>query len=186
VDYLERSFEREDVAITYAYCSYKEQEDQTVVNLIASLLQQLVRRKRVISDEIVSLYHHHLDKRTRPTLAEWSKLLQSEVRHLSKVFVIIDAFDEHLESNDTRYSFLAEIRKLQSSIHLLVTSRHIASIKREFEEAARVEIRASDIDIRRYLENRIKREHGLVRHVKVDSALQEAIINTIVKKAKGM
>ena len=42
VDYLERSFEQEDVAIAYIYCSYKEQEDQTDVNLIASLLQQLV------------------------------------------------------------------------------------------------------------------------------------------------
>ncbi|KAI9774757.1 MAG: hypothetical protein M1839_001624 [Geoglossum umbratile] len=186
VDYLERSFEREDVAVAYTYCNYKEQENQTVTNLIASLLQQLVRRKRVISDEIVSLYDHHLDRRTRPTLAEWSKLLQSEVRHLSKVFAIIDAFDEHLESNNTKYSFLTEIRKLQPTVHLLVTSRHIASIEREFEKAARVEIRASDIDIRRYLEDRIKQEHGLVRHVKTDSALQEAIINTIVEKAKGM
>ena len=43
VEYLERSFEKNNVAIAYIYCSYKEQEDQTTVNLIASLLQQLVQ-----------------------------------------------------------------------------------------------------------------------------------------------
>jgi hypothetical protein len=133
----------------------------------------------------MSLYHHHVKKRTRPTLSEWSKLLQSEVRRLSKVFIIIDALDECPESNGTRDSFLIEIRKLQPSIHLLVTSRHIPTIS-DFENAARVDVRASDKDVRRYLKDRIERERRLVRHVKADPTLQETIINTIVEKAKGM
>ena len=184
MDYLERSFELENVAIAYIYCSYKEQENQTAVNLIASILQQLVQRKSTVSSEIVSLYGHQIKKGTRPTLDECSKLLQSDVRGLSEVFIIVDALDECPES--TRDSFLAEIRKLQSNIHLLVTSRHISTIEREFKRAAHVEIRASDEDIRRYLEGRIEREGRLVRHVEADPALQETIINTIVEKAEGM
>ena len=113
-------------------------------------------------------------------------MLQLQVYGLSKVFILIDALDECPDNNSTRMCFLAEIRKLSSSINLLATSRHSSTIEREFERAARLEICASDEDVRRYLEGRIKIEHQLVRLVKAYSDLQENIIRTIVKKAKGM
>jgi hypothetical protein len=49
-----------------------------------------------------------------------------------------------------------------------------------------MEISASNEDIRKYLEGWILRESRLVRHIGADSTLKEAIISTIVKKAKGM
>jgi hypothetical protein len=134
----------------------------------------------------VSLYRYHSKKQTRPTLNELSKLLQLEVRRISEVFIVIDALDECPESNGTRDSFVAEIRKLQPTTHLLITSRHISTIEREFEKAAQVEIRASDKDVRIYLEGRIESEGRLVRLVKADAALQATIANTIVENAKGM
>lgn len=185
VNHLEQHF-KDNAATAYIYCSYKEQKDQTAVNLIASLLQQLVQRDPVVSDDIISLYRLHTQKQTRPTLGELSKLLQLELRRLSKVFIVIDALDECPESNRNREIFLTEIRKLQPTIHLLITSRHISTIEREFENEVRVEIRASDRDIRRYLEGRIESEGRLVRLVKTDSALQATIANTIVENAKGM
>ena len=121
-------------------------------------MQQLVQGNPVISDDVVSLYHRHSKKQTRPTLDELSKLLQLEVRRISKVFIIVDALDECPESNRTRKSFLAEIRKLQPTVHLLITSRHIPAIEREFETAAKIEIRASDEDVRKRLESRIESE----------------------------
>ncbi|KAH0541245.1 hypothetical protein FGG08_004250 [Glutinoglossum americanum] len=186
VDFLERSFEQQDVAIGFIYCSYKEQDNQKAVNLIASLLQQLVQRTPTISEGIMSAYQGHTKKQTRPTIEEYSHLLQSEIRRFSKVFIAVDALDECPESNGTRDSFITQIRKLQPNINLFVTSRHISTIEREFEKAPRVEIRASDGDIKTYIQSRIKRERRLLRHVKADSGLQEAIVNTIVEKAKGM
>ncbi|KAH0543124.1 hypothetical protein FGG08_002550 [Glutinoglossum americanum] len=185
VDYLERSFGGGNIAVACIYCSYKEKEGQTVVNLIASLLRQLIQKNAFISNEISSLYHHHIEKQTRPTFDEWFKLLQSEAHHLSKVFIVIDALDECPESNGTRDGFLTEIQKLPN-IHLLVTSRHIPSIERVFGKAARMEVQASNGDVRRYLECRIMRDHRLVRRIEADPALQEAIINAIIEKAKGM
>jgi hypothetical protein len=134
----------------------------------------------------VSLYHRHSKKQTRPTLDELSKLLQSEVRRISKVFIIIDALDECPESNCTRESFLTEIRKLHPTIYLLITSRHILAVEREFEQAERVEIRASGVDVKKYLEYRIESEGRLVRLVRADPALQAVTVNTIVENAKGM
>ncbi len=186
MNYLEQSFEREDVAIAYIYFSYKEQDDQTTTNLLTSLLRQLVQGKSVISDGILSLYDHHVKRGTRPTLGECSKLLKSEIENYSKVFILVDAIDESNENSGVRDGFLAEIRKLQPSIYLLVTSRHISTIEREFENAACVEIRASDEDVRKYLEGRIERESRLKCHVKAHPALQEEIVQMIAKTAKGM
>jgi hypothetical protein len=88
---------------------------------------------------------------------EYSSLLQTEVRRFPKVFIVIDALDECPESNGTRASFLAEIRKLQPNIHLLVTSRHILTM-----------------------------ESRLARNVKQDPDLQEAIKDVITENTKGM
>ncbi len=132
------------------------------------------------------LYRRHSKKQTRPTLGELSKLLQSEVRHISKVFIVIDALDECPESNGTRESFLAEIRKLQPTIYLLITSRYILAIEHEFEQVERVEIRTSGEDVKKYLKYQIESEGRLVRLVKADPALQAVIVNTIVENAKGI
>jgi hypothetical protein len=186
VDYLRRSFEEENVGIAYIYCSYKEQEDQNAVNLVTSLLQQLIQRNPVIANEIASLYNNHIKKGTRPTLAEWSKLLESEIRRASKVFIVVDALDECSDINNTKENFLNVIQRLRPIIHLLVTSRQIPAIECEFEKAARVEIRASNEDITKYLESRIESGYRLMRHIKGDYALRQNIINTITEKTKGM
>jgi ankyrin repeat domain-containing protein 50 len=113
-------------------------------------------------------------------------LLQLEVHHPSKVFIVIDALDECPNSNGTRDALVAEIRKLPPIIHLLITSRHISTIEREFDKVARVEIRASDKDVRRYIESQIKGDRQLTRHIQKDPALQGTIVNTIIEKTKGM
>ena len=183
INYLEQTF-KENAAIAYIYCNYKEQ-NQTVINLIASLLQQLVQGQSVVSDDIIAAYKRHSHKQTRPSLAEYSELLQSEVRRFSKVFIVIDALDECSEGGGIR-GFLPEIRKLPSNMHLLVTSRYITDIEDEFEKVARLEIRASNEDVKSYVEARIEEQPQLVCHVRADPTLRSAIVDTIVQKAGGM
>lgn len=153
-------------------------------------MQQLVQRNSEISDEIKHVYNSHINRRTRPSIAEYSKLLQSEVRRLSKVFVIIDALDECQETDGTRKSLLSEIKKLrlEPNLHLLITARpHIdTTITYYFHDRVSLEIRASDEDIKNYLQDRIEEENKLKSHVNKDRNLQETIISTIVDKAKGM
>lgn len=187
VDYLKRSFQqRQDVAVTYIYCSYKEQEEQTCGSLVASLLQQLAQNRGTISNDVASLYRSHTRQQTRPTLQEYSKLLQSEICYFSTSFIVVDALDECSEINGTRSRFLAEIRKLPSNVRLLITSRYISAIESEFERTTCVEIRASDEDVARYIQGRIQREPRLARHIRADPGLQKTIIDNIVQRAKGM
>ncbi|KAI9830716.1 MAG: hypothetical protein M1819_005380 [Sarea resinae] len=186
VNHLQQHLEKDDIAIAYAYCSYKDRENQSAANLIASLLQQLVRKDAVLSDEIVSLYNRHLEKGTRPGLNDWSKLLRAEVGRFSMVFIAIDALDEIPESNGARDSFISEVESLQATVHLLFTSRHIQSIKHRFEEARRLEICAGDEDVKTYVDSRIDGERSLLCLVNSDPALRATIANIIVEKAQGM
>ena len=169
--------------MAYVYCTYTE-KDQSSINLVASLLQQLITRRRAISDNIIALYNHHYHKKTRPSLAEYSRSLQSEISYFSKVFIIVDALDECPEG--TRKHFLTEVRKLLPNVRLLVTSRHIPDIENEFKDAACMEIRASGEDIKSYLEARIEGQLPLARYVKKNHALRDNILNTVVEKASGM
>lgn len=134
----------------------------------------------------MELYRQHSKKQTRPTLDELSKLLQLEVFRFSKVFIVIDALDECPENRGTRDSFITEIRNLQPITHLLVTSRQISTIEREFQKAAQVEIHAKDEDIGRYIESRIQGDYQLIRYTQKDPGLQDTIRNTIIEKTKGM
>ena len=183
ISHLEQEFNQKDVAVAYVYCTYTE-KDQSAVNLVASLLQQLIKQQSAISDSIIALYNHHYNRKTRPSLAEYSRSLQSEIDYFSKVFIIVDALDECSEG--TRKHFLAEVQKLLPNIRLLVTSRHIRDIENEFKEAAWLEIRASGEDIKSYLEACIEGQFPLARYAKEKRTLRDDILNTVVEKANGM
>jgi hypothetical protein len=75
---------------------------------------------------------------------------------------------------------------LPPTANLLVTSRHVLSIEDKLNQSPRLEIRASDMDVRIYLEDRIQKESRLRRHVQADPNLRNSIIDTIVKKVQGM
>lgn len=98
----------DDIEIAYIYCNYKE-PNLTAVNLVANMLLQLLRENTEISPEIITLYDTHSKQHTRPSLAECSKLLKSEVRRLSKCFIVVDALDEC--PDDIRESLLLELKK---------------------------------------------------------------------------
>ena len=55
-----------------------------------------------------------------------------------------------------------------------------------FEGYPRLEIRASDSDVRRYISDRILHETRLARHIEADSTLKEMILDALVRKSDGM
>lgn len=183
INYVDGSLDSKEACLAYIYCIYKEKDEQTDVNLISSVLQQLIQSHGFISDQLSLLYNHHVKRQTRPSLVEWSDLLQSEVRRHSRTYIIVDALDECSEG--ARDIFLDEIRKLPNA-NLLVTSRPNLIIEHDFEGTASIEIRASEEDVRKYLECRISKERRLLRHVKEDPTLLDTIASTIVERAKGM
>jgi hypothetical protein len=181
VNHLQTLFKDNNVAIACIYCNYKEQTEQTASNLVASLLKQIMPDHFAISDNLKSLYNHHNDKCTSPTLDEFAKALKLEIGKYSKVFIVVDALDECREDDGTRTNLLRVLQSLAGMVNLMVTSRDLVSIAREFEETKRLNIRANNQDVQRYIEGRIARAPR--RHLKV---LQESIVRKMVENVRGM
>src|SRR6266480_225400 len=82
IDHLQRT-QSETVGVVYTYCNYKAQIDQTVKDLLAAMLKQLVQSRLPISEPVSRLYERHLNHKTRPSLEEIFDALQSEFRNYS-------------------------------------------------------------------------------------------------------
>lgn len=183
VDHLQTIFKDEKVAVLCVFCSYTNQDNQTSVDLVASILKQVLRTTGV-TDEIRKVYQDHQTHATRPGLTKLSSLLQSSIATLPKVFIVIDGLDECPQT--TRDTFVREIPKLGSSAHLLITSRQSISIAREFPDAMYLELHASDTDLEVYIRSKTQQDRHLARYVGQDPSLQEEVVATIIGKARGM
>ena len=186
VDHLWNTIRNDDIGVAYAYCDYRKYEEQTSNNLVASLLNQLLRQQsKPISDDVNKLYLQHDRQGTRPSQVELFSLLRAETANFSRIFIVIDALDECSNDDRTRRSLLERIRTLQksTSVNVMVTSRPLPDITEEFERAMTLEIRASEPDIRTYLKEQMSR---LPRCVLKDSRLQARIVDEISGAVDGM
>ncbi len=183
VDYLRTVFKDENTAVVCVFCSYADLGNQKSDDLVASVLEQLVRSKGV-TNALRMLYQQHQRQRTHLGPKELAKLLNTVMGCFGKVFIVIDALDECPET--TRNSVLVEIYKLENLPHLLITSRHSISIANICHDAVHLEIQASDTDLEIYVRSKIQQDRDLAGYVDQDSFLQEDIVKTTVGNAKGM
>ena len=186
VENLQRMYnDTSDVGIGWIYCIYNE-KGQTAHNLLASLLRQFCRQKGSLSPEVSKSYKYHCRHGTRPLVPDISRLLHSELKRFTKVYIVIDALDECPESDRTRDVFLTETLNLPSNAYLLVTSRPNNSIEKILTDAERLEIYAHDDDVRRHVAARITNEPLLMNHVTADPSLKDTIVSKITERAQGM
>ena len=180
---LDRYEANEDIGVAFLYCNYKKHQEQGLEDLLASLLKQLVQERRTFPREVESLHQRHIGRRTRPSIGELKEALSSTISGYSKVFFLIDALDEC--ATVERNHLLKEVFQLQNDAHVNVfaTSRFIDNITVQFSGKLSREIRASEPDVRRYLDNRMSQ---LPTCVLKQPDLQEQIICGIQKAADGM
>ena len=103
----------------------------------------------------------------------------------SITFIVIDALDECGISDGGYRKLLSEVFNLQAKTgaNLFATSRFIPDITEEFRGRPSLEIRASEGDVRRYLDGHMSQLRPFVSR-KPD--LQEEIKTAIVKAVDGM
>jgi hypothetical protein len=155
INHLQTKFKGENVAIMFIYYNYHEQDIQTVSNLLASLLKQLVQECSVPSENVKSFHKRYHGEATLPTLDGYTKALELEIALYSKVFIIVDGLDEYPEDHKTQASLLKAVRSLSRDVNLMVTSRDLPHIASHFEGSKRLDIRASDQDLCNYIKRRI-------------------------------
>jgi hypothetical protein len=186
IDKLERPRLSLDVGLAFIYFNYKERERQTLVNIVASLVQQLVSRSKAIPKDVRALYSHHQSRKTGPGETEYSEILFSLIDKFRYVYVVIDALDECDETRGSRTRFIKELLKLPAKVRLLCTSRHLGDIEKQFATASRLEIRASKADVERFLHAQISQTPRLLEFCTKFEDLRSLITNKLVENAKGM
>jgi hypothetical protein len=173
------------IGIAYLYCNFRRQDEQKIDDLLAGLLKQLAGCQLSLPGSVKDLYDRHKTKRTRPSPDEISRSLQSVVTTYSRVFIVIDALDECQVSHSCRTTFLSEMFSLQAKCgaNLFATSRFIPEITGKFQRSISLEIRASDHDVRRYLDGHMSH---LPSFIERSPDLQEEVKTKIVKAVDGM
>ncbi|KAJ7094773.1 hypothetical protein C8R44DRAFT_544813, partial [Mycena epipterygia] len=182
VDNLRTQLETDNIGVAVIYLNHKESDTHSPSKLLASLWRQLVLGK-LIGSNVDRLYDKHREPGTRPSLAEAHAVLDSIIANYSEVFILVDALDEYPETQ--RELLLWHLSVLGPKVNLLVTSRHHITIKCLFS-FERLEIRAREDDIRKYLEGQIMKSPRLSKHIQSSPDLREAMEANIVQRSGGM
>ncbi|OPB45737.1 hypothetical protein A0O28_0093040 [Trichoderma guizhouense] len=188
IDYLHKQFAHDSsISIAYIYFNFRRHSEQDPNAVFSSLLKQVSQQQPSLNSSITSLYETHVKKRTCPSLKEIIKTLQDVIQMHSRVFVIIDALDECASSDHYREIILSEIIDCtkKSDLKLFATARDIPEISERFKYALRLEIKAVESDIRRYIDSRLS-SLSPTSVISKSKTLQEEIKTGISDTVGGM
>ena len=132
VEHLRNTLDNQTTRTVCIYCSHNEQADQTPVNIIASMLKQIIQGGHPVHSSLSNLYKQYGLRSTRPSLGEMSEIVRQEFGLYKQVFVILDALDECQESNGHRSRLIEELQKLPG-VKMMITSRPHVDIVGAFE-----------------------------------------------------
>ena len=135
---------------------------------------------------IRSCYKLYEELRERPPASDIVELLHSQIETFNDVFIVIDALDECPETDQTRKALITYISALLPKIKLMVTSQNIPSIENMFLHDTRLEIRAQDEDVRKFVESQTERRDDLVDLLEGHEDVRSSIIKKVLEKANGM
>jgi hypothetical protein len=184
-DLITRFQDTPSIGVMLLYCNFQRRDEQKAESLLASLLKQLSQEQSSLLGTVKDLHSRHKDTRTRPSFNEISRSLESVAAMYSRVFIVVDALDECQVSDGCRMKLLSEIFNLQAKTgaNFFATSRFIPEITTKFEGNVSVEIRASDEDVRRYLDGHMSQLSSFVVR---NPDLQEEIKTEIIRAVDGM
>jgi Cdc6-like AAA superfamily ATPase len=182
---LRRKFSENSVGVAALFCDYRKRDEQGLLYFLSSILKQLVQYRRHLPEAVKVLYEFHSTRKTRLGYDDLSNALQSMIEDSSKTFIIIDGLDECVRSDGTLQSLLFEISRLQKQGHvcLFATSRPIPDIAKEFQTAIKLDARATDEDLRAYINSYRPRFQSFLEN---DPDLQNKIKDEVIEAANGM
>ncbi|KAI9673848.1 MAG: hypothetical protein M1822_009584 [Bathelium mastoideum] len=185
IDYLSSAALGNSVGISYLFCSYKAQFDQSAYNLLAALLKQLLQARPDLAAAVDELHNRHSKLGTKPSLDELMQALGKLCLSYSTTYMVIDALDECSNTNSGRSHLIQKLRELQAggNVRLLFTSRFIPEVTEWFQSDLRLEVRASEEDVRRFVAGQISR---LPNCIQCSEELKNDVQNKIIESVNGM
>ena len=181
IDHLQKFVQNSSHGVAYVYCNYKDKE-QDIASILTAVMKQLIQGRSSAIGSAERLYQQHAG-RGRPSLDEIHNALLDVLGHYPSVYIVVDALDECPYA--TRCLFLAELRALQAvqDIRIMATSRFNLDIQDTFKDALKLEVRASNEDVKRFVASQI---YKLPRCIQRDASLQKMVQEKIVEAVDGM
>ena len=159
IEYLVNIFRnQQNVGVAYICCDYKLENEQRPLNLLANLLKQLLQQRSLIPDHVRKIYEQSDGaKISYPTLSEIFNSLQLTTASFSQVYIVVDALDELRQDDNVVKALLSDLSELQAKrvVNLMLTSRYIPRVVYYVQSDMTLEVRASDEDVKRYVDGRI-------------------------------
>jgi hypothetical protein len=157
--------------------------------LLAAILKQLLQTYPQLSRHVDGIDDPKFANKTKASQEALLKGIQSALKGLPIFQVVVDALDKCRDTDGTRHLFLECLRKLQANedLRLMVTSRSVPDIEAEFEAAIRLEVRATEDDVERFVRGQISRFPRCLRHKDEHKGdLQDLVIQSVAKAVDGM
>ncbi|KAF2022679.1 hypothetical protein EK21DRAFT_105656 [Setomelanomma holmii] len=183
IDHLLNSAQDSAFGVAYVYCNYKPQEDQDTASILTAILKQLGQGRPSALGPVERLHHEHASCGTRPSLDDTFSALQDVLAQYPYVHIVVDALDEC--QNETRRMLCTKLLDLQkgADVRLMVTSRFVPDVEDALKPALRLEVEASDEDVKQFV---VGRMYQLPACIQRDVALQDLVQKQIVEAVDGM
>jgi|SRR3569833_985877 len=180
-----RTTSRDDVGVAYLFCNYERRADQGVADLLAALLERLVRNRSDLAALGTSSYYQYLKQRGEPSPDDNIGLLRIVCSNITRVYIVVDALDEFHAEDNARGRLIDTLRELQSTtdVRFMFTSRLVPQIVRNCSGHLNLEVRASEEDVRRLVADQISR---LPSCIHLDEHLKNDVATEIAGATDGM
>ena len=188
IDELRKKHKDDETAVIYYYCDYSEQQAQTPEHLARCILRQVCAARSSMPSAIVDF---HKETRHLPKDETWFQELQKRLHRVMATFttcyLVVDAFDE-TEAVTQRaglFNVIHGIRSASTRIKVFATTRpHLTNIEDKFVQPTRIQVAASEADLRHYLGHMID-THPDADDI-MDAALKQEILDKLCENANGM
>ena len=180
----------QDIAVLSLYCDYQAQKDQSAVNMVGSLLQQVAAGAVVVPGEIKSAFEESKKGGGQGLrLPDMVKLLIETMSSIERVYICVDALDELLPQD--RSEFLRASRQIiqaTPNVRLFLTARHHinAELDKHLARGAYIiHIVADQGDIARYVSQKMDDDDARDPDLMTEN-LKRDIIETMLEKSAEM
>ena len=186
VDHITEKSLGENIAIVYIYCDYTNPLTFSVVNLLGSIVRQLI--VQTTNAQMVSQLKTTLEQAaksrhlTEEELSVWIKDLS---RTFDVVYTFVDALDECPEIG--RDGLLTWIQQYKlGHMRIFLTSRFNVEVTAWIPRVIKKKVEATSEDITASVESKIRRNLRLTKFTAEDPHLKQYITESIVCQAEGM
>lgn len=173
----------ETFGVAVIYLKYND-PDQTLNNILGSLLKQLIEEHETASDPLQALYERHSDYKTSLSTEGISKALKMTVKPYSKIYFVVDGLDEC--SEDIRWALVEQLQEFEDKVHILITSRFLDSIQEDLEGFGQLGITAHSADVELFIDRQIRKNRNLRKAVQKNPALRDDIKEGVLDTADNM